>query len=794
MKSEKTMDKSSSKAEFDSAEFEKRLTNLKDTQDSIQALSAWCLQNRSHHKKIVTSWLIVLKQVKVEHRLTLFYLANDVIQYSKRKNYEFVESWGTALQRATTMVREEKVKHKIERIFRIWEQRVIYNEEFLSDLRGLLSINPAKKPPPNENDDEQATITVANIKNCIKLEKETDRSFKALPKASLCDKDTISQLKDRSQVEELEKEVIERRVKLEHYIKTLTNEIKARTALITVLDQADAFYHNQRGEVKVVATAYRNYGNSIKTMKRRLEELTKTLPSPIPSPDINAPSPGPADNDFVLPGEKNFNQNVFNAQTNRMMGYMDGGRLPFDINDFATSSPKTKEAHIQVIDSTSGKDNNEIDDFFKTLMHDTYTPAIPPQPVPAVSGPNYYESAFPSQQTSTYEFTQYENTSGNVSTNLFRGEANNSSYNQSYSGTFNAPIAQPPLPPPPNRQENWEMDMSWNSNQESSFNHTMDAPRSPPHYERKGINTNVIEYIEPGVNDSHIAGAGDVDHRQLILPMNGLNALGAKDRGRLIDVDHRNLISLTGSPKLSEKDANGSQIDSMRNNATDSKLLPPPSPPAMLLSSNISTSDTASQNRSPSKIHNGRDNTESIDMEMSDEDFDTIPDFQNKSVDDLQQSNMEPRSEGLLGPAPNFGSPDCAKRPNPFRSNAQDVLHPLQPPQMLLHSNLPMPRPGPGPRPLLDIPTGFNNARPFLGHHNSLMPDSPTNQPQSPFLLNNPRGMSPHVNQTHSPQMNYRNNNQSTRGNSPYFRNQKGPMRGGGYRPNFRGGGNRNWS
>lgn len=115
-------------------------------------------------------------------------------------------------------------------------------------------------------------------------------------------------ISDRSQVEELEKEVNERRVKFEHYIKTLTNEIKARTALITVLDQADAFYHNQRGEVKVVATAYRNYGNSIKTMKRRLEELTKTLPSPIPSPDINAPSPGPADNDFVLPGEKNFNQ------------------------------------------------------------------------------------------------------------------------------------------------------------------------------------------------------------------------------------------------------------------------------------------------------------------------------------------------------------------------------------------------------------------------------------------------------------------------------------------------------
>lgn len=47
----------------------------------------------------------LLLSVRVEHRLVLFYLANDVIQYSKRKRLEFVESWATALQKATTMVR-----------------------------------------------------------------------------------------------------------------------------------------------------------------------------------------------------------------------------------------------------------------------------------------------------------------------------------------------------------------------------------------------------------------------------------------------------------------------------------------------------------------------------------------------------------------------------------------------------------------------------------------------------------------------------------------------------------------
>lgn len=94
-----------SDVEFNTILFEKKLATLKDSQESINNCCHWCLENRQHHKKIVASWLTVLKRVKVDHRLTLFYLANDVIQYSKRRNYDFVESWGTTLQKATTMVR-----------------------------------------------------------------------------------------------------------------------------------------------------------------------------------------------------------------------------------------------------------------------------------------------------------------------------------------------------------------------------------------------------------------------------------------------------------------------------------------------------------------------------------------------------------------------------------------------------------------------------------------------------------------------------------------------------------------
>lgn len=47
---------------FDVDLFETRLEALKDTQDGIQQMSAWCLQQRANHKRIVASWLNVFKR------------------------------------------------------------------------------------------------------------------------------------------------------------------------------------------------------------------------------------------------------------------------------------------------------------------------------------------------------------------------------------------------------------------------------------------------------------------------------------------------------------------------------------------------------------------------------------------------------------------------------------------------------------------------------------------------------------------------------------------------------------
>ncbi|XP_075986035.1 uncharacterized protein LOC142983092 isoform X3 [Anticarsia gemmatalis] len=292
--------------EFNTLAFEKRLMQLKDTQESIQGLSSWCLKQKAHHKKIVQSWLNVLKRVKVEQRLTLFYLANDVIQYSKRKNYDFVESWGLNLQKATPLVRDDKVRPKIVRIFKIWEQRQVYDDEFLSDLTGLLSAGANKKNGDDDPLDFQPQQLVNKIKQCTVLEADTDLRLRAIQDShlELSDADALrASLKDRSNKDDVEKELNEGIGCVEKYTQALQREIVAREALLALLTSATQYYSTQRGEVKVVAYAYKNFGARVRALKRKLDELIPTLPSAAPSPpqrDEDVPSPGP-DEDIDLP-------------------------------------------------------------------------------------------------------------------------------------------------------------------------------------------------------------------------------------------------------------------------------------------------------------------------------------------------------------------------------------------------------------------------------------------------------------------------------------------------------------
>ncbi len=93
--------------QFNDSHFEEKLSHLKDTQESIQELSAWCLlAHEFAFPQIINCWLNAIFKAKVDQCLTLFHLANDLIQRSKKKGWtDIVSAWEPALLKATPFVR-----------------------------------------------------------------------------------------------------------------------------------------------------------------------------------------------------------------------------------------------------------------------------------------------------------------------------------------------------------------------------------------------------------------------------------------------------------------------------------------------------------------------------------------------------------------------------------------------------------------------------------------------------------------------------------------------------------------
>lgn len=233
------------------------------------------------------------------------------------------------------------------------------------------------------------------------------------------------------------------------------------------------------------------------------------------SPDINAPSPEP-DNDFDLPGDINF----YNSNMNGFGSYLNNDTaLPFDLNEFYRESPPPVDQNsIQVLNSQDQTPASAapLNDFYNSLIPsklEAYNPEMsfgsyqpPPPPLPSNFSNNTASNYMiaPPPPPATYNATQIN---------------------------FSPGI---PLPPPSMNQSIDEY--AWNS-----WNSTpIETPHSPPHFERKGHENNMIEYIDESLRT--INEANDVDHRQL--------SRGESD-GSMKDVDHRNLISLTGSPSQS---------------------------------------------------------------------------------------------------------------------------------------------------------------------------------------------------------------------------------------------------
>lgn len=269
-------------------------------------------------------------------------------------------------------------------------------------------------------------------------------------------------------------------------------------------------------------------------MNAKIPNLSSS--SPIPSPDINAPSPEP-DNDFDIPGDINF----YNSTMNGFGSFLGNDSLPFDLNEFYRDSPPPVDQNsIQVIHSQEQQQQSTapLNDFYNSLIPsklEAYNPEM-----------NYggsYQQKQPPLPPAGPPMVNYANTA--TASYMIAPPPPPAAYNPSqidYASQMSSGI---PLPPP--SMDNTSDEYSWNS-----WNSTpVETPHSPPHFERKGHESNMIEYIDESLRN--ITDSNDVDHRQLMGSIKGelrklFQARVHHQNSFFSDVDHRNLISLTGSP------------------------------------------------------------------------------------------------------------------------------------------------------------------------------------------------------------------------------------------------------
>uniref|UniRef100_A0A4W5MKT8 Regulation of nuclear pre-mRNA domain containing 1B n=1 Tax=Hucho hucho TaxID=62062 RepID=A0A4W5MKT8_9TELE len=132
---------------FSESALEKKLSELSNSQQSVQTLSLWIIHHRKHSPLIVKVWHRELKKAKSSRKLTFLYLANDVIQNSKKKGPEFAKDFETVLVDACSHVAryaDDGCRRPMDRLLTIWQERSLYKVEFIQQLK--LAIEDSNSP------------------------------------------------------------------------------------------------------------------------------------------------------------------------------------------------------------------------------------------------------------------------------------------------------------------------------------------------------------------------------------------------------------------------------------------------------------------------------------------------------------------------------------------------------------------------------------------------------------------------------------------------------------------------
>ena len=303
------------------------------SQENIQSLSLWLIHHKNHHKKIIETWhnvlvkcescqlLIFLIQkldvihvyypflfaASVSHRLTLLYLANDVIQNSKKKGMMlFVEGFEGVLRRCMGLLMDEKIRANVIRVLDIWSERCIYRQSFIEELKSAV---PYSETVSNESSATTKIMAEFKMRDVVEavnrlqsLENETAAKKEDVKGAKLAVLNSEIHLKDKTLGQDKIREADEASRLLHLAITAMEQEQRHRQNLIECLNKALIYTVVQNNEVDQEFKAYVRIGQNAAKVLTTLTAPRSSSSSFPPLPG-DVPSPTNSDDGPILPSD-----------------------------------------------------------------------------------------------------------------------------------------------------------------------------------------------------------------------------------------------------------------------------------------------------------------------------------------------------------------------------------------------------------------------------------------------------------------------------------------------------------
>ena len=177
-------------AAFSEDNFVKKLADLNNSQQSIQTLSLWLIHHRKRSKAIVDIWINELKKARGSKKLTLLYLANDVVQNSKKKGPEFNRDFRPVLMDAfkdAIKDADDKMRGSLDRLLAVWLERGVYEAELLDKIRRHMNkkTHSPEAQHSHKHSHKKESAAEANSKSSEQVSKKSDAPPKKKKKVEL---------------------------------------------------------------------------------------------------------------------------------------------------------------------------------------------------------------------------------------------------------------------------------------------------------------------------------------------------------------------------------------------------------------------------------------------------------------------------------------------------------------------------------------------------------------------------------------------------------------------------------